>query len=101
VLAVQQRADAQIVAFRGPQHAGHGRAHVCRGRPGAAHHHAHDVRIEHALHRDAFGSAGQTGNAAHRVHQRFAVMRPGAANECAVDVEQNQRPVLPHSRKSS
>ncbi len=51
------------------------------------HHFGENVRIEHAVHRDVLRRGFESGNRAHSIHQRLPVMRAGAANQRAVDIE--------------
>jgi hypothetical protein len=60
------------------------------GRAGAPHHRRQDVRIEHALHRNAIGGGLKPGNAADRHDQRLAVVRPRAADQRAIDIEKDE-----------
>ena len=57
--------------------------------PRAAHHRCEDIRIEHAMHGDSFGCRLESGDLADGIHQRLAMVRPGAAHERSIDVEQN------------
>ena len=59
--------------------------------PGVQQHHRQDVRIQHALHRDALRGGLDAGHVAHGIHQRLAVVRAGAAHQRAVDIEEDQR----------
>ena len=58
---------------------------------GVAEHRFENHAVEHALHRNVVERSSEAGNGAARLHQRFAMMRSGFANERAVDIEENQR----------
>src|SRR5438270_709960 len=89
----QRWTHAKIVALRRLQHRGHGLANLAVADPGSPHHHANNVRIEHALHRDTFGSRLYPGDPADSIHQGFPVMRTSAPHQRSIDIEQHQGPV--------
>jgi hypothetical protein len=63
---------------------------LAAGGAGIAHHSRQDVGVEHPVHRDMVGRSIEPGYGAHGFNQRLAVMRPGAADQRAVDIKQNQ-----------
>ena len=56
----------------------------------AAQHRNEDVAIEHSRDGDPLGGSFKSGDSLYGRNQRFAMMRPGAAQQGAVDIEENQ-----------
>ncbi len=90
VLVVQGRADAQVVALGRALDVRQRLADLRARRSGGAQHDGEDVRIEHALYGNAVGGGVEAGDAADAIGQRLAMMRAGAPDERAVDIEEDQ-----------
>ena len=58
--------------------------------PARQHHDGQDVAIQHARHRNALGGGLDMRRAADGLYQCFAVMRPSAANQRAVDIKKHK-----------
>ena len=57
------------------------------------HHQREDIGIEHALDGNAFGIRVQPGHAANSLDQGFAMVGAGAADERAINIEEDQSSV--------
>jgi len=90
VLACKRRAHAQVVALRGTLDFGRGLAGERTFGAGAVHHFHDDRRVQHALPGNAFGGGFEARYLANAMNQRLPVMRPGAAHQGAIDIEQDQ-----------
>jgi N-carbamoylputrescine amidase len=82
---------AQVKRARGAYDFGHGGEGLRPRHARAAQHDRQNVGVEHTLDGDALGGGFEAGDPADGVDERLAVMRPGAAHQRAVDIEQNQR----------
>ena len=51
------------------------------------HHHGQNVRVQHALYRDALGGGLEAGDPPDSVDQRRPMVRSGTSNQRAVDIE--------------
>ena len=54
------------------------------------HHEIQDVGIEHAVNRNPVRGSFDSRHVAHGFHQGLPVIRTGAANQCAVNIEENK-----------
>ncbi len=59
------------------------------GDAGFEEHAGENVAIEHACYRDSVGGGFDARGSARGFDQSFAMMGAGAAQECAVDIEEN------------
>ena len=91
MLIEKRRTLAQVEALRRALNFRQRTANLRAPGAGIAHHDREYVRIEHALHRNAFGCGFEAGDPADAVHQRFAMMRARAAHQRAVDIEERER----------
>ena len=57
---------------------------------GIAQHASEDIGIEHAVHGDVIGAGFNSGDLADGIDQRLAMMRAGAADEGAIDIEEDE-----------
>ena len=83
-------AGAQVDAFGGGDDGGHRFADERALRTGVAEHGGDDAGVEHAGHGDAVGGGFEAGDFADRFDQRETMMRAGAAQERAVDIEKHE-----------
>jgi hypothetical protein len=90
VFVVERGAHALVPALGDAHDFRHGAGDPQSRRAGPAHHHGENIGIEHPLNGDALGGGFEAGNAPDGIDQRFAVMRAGAADERAIDIEEDQ-----------
>jgi hypothetical protein len=62
------------------------------GHSGVRHHNSKDVSIQHARYRNSLRRGVDAGDAFHGIHQRFAVVRAGAAHQRSIDIKKHQWP---------
>ena len=89
-LALQTWDAVHVDLLRAADYLGHGAANGRRGRAGVAEHAREDVGIEHAVDGNAIGGGFEAGDAADGIDKRLAVMRPGATDQGAVDIEEDE-----------
>jgi hypothetical protein len=88
--ALQVGDAAHVELLRAADDLGHGAANGGRGGAGVAQHTGEDVGIEHAVDGDVVGGGFEAGDAADGIDERLAMMRAGAAEEGAVDIEEDE-----------
>src|ERR1022692_1357858 len=89
-LALQTWDAVHVDLLRAADYLGHGAANGGRGRAGIAQHAREDVGIEHAVDGDVVSAGFEAGDAADGIDERLAMVRPGAADEGAVDIEEDE-----------
>ena len=87
MFVVQFRAHAQVVTLRCFQDLRHGLNDGLARGARRTHHHGQNVRVQHPLHGDAFGGGIEPRDPPYTLDQRGPVVRSGAADQSAVDVE--------------
>lgn len=80
---------AEVDALRFGHEGRHGAADGGGAETGAVEHGGEDVAVEHALDGDAVGGAGVAGDAQGGGFESLPVMRPRAANQRAINIEQD------------
>jgi len=90
VLRMQNWAHPHVITFRHWHNARKGLADLSARSAGPPHHNAENIGVKHALHWNAFGRSFESGHAADAMNQGFPMMRPGAPDQSAIDIEKDK-----------